>query len=142
MKIAPKLKELREKEGKIYAPLKYFRGLPSLKAVEDRYKKMLKKNYKPFKTDKNMKTKTSQYTLAFRKKYPNAVTLPEISKATKIPLSNLQEVYNKGLAAWRTGHRPGASPQAWAYARVHSYAMKGKTYYTADRYLHERRLKK
>ncbi|QIG59905.1 hypothetical protein [Dishui Lake phycodnavirus 4] len=142
MKIAPKLKELREKKGKIYAPIKYFRGLRTLKAVEERYNKMLKKDYKPFKTNTLMKTKTSQYTLAFRKKYPNAVTLPQISKATQIPLSNLREVYKKGLAAWRTGHRPGASPQAWAYARVHSYAMKGKTYYTADRYLHERRLKK
>ena len=26
----------------------------------------------------------------------------------------------------------GASPQAWGYARVHSFATRGKTYYTAD----------
>ena len=37
------------------------------------------------------------------------------------------------LAAWRTGHRLGASPQAWGYARVHSFATKGKTYYTTDK---------
>jgi hypothetical protein len=24
------------------------------------------------------------------------------------------------------------SPQAWGYARVHSFVVKGKTYYTAD----------
>ena len=36
------------------------------------------------------------------------------------------------MAAWRTGHRPGASQQAWAYARVSSFLTKGKTYYTAD----------
>ena len=142
MKIAPKVKELQDKYGKMYAPLKYFRGLPNLKAVEDRYKKMLKKNYKPFKTDKGMKTKTSQYTQRFRKKYPGVYTLPQIAKATNVPLTNLREVYKKGLAAWKTGHRPGASPQAWAYARVHSYVLKGKTYWTADKYLHERRKKK
>jgi len=44
-------------------------------------------------------------------------------------------VYDRGLAAWRTGHRPGATAQAWAYARVHSFVMKGKTYYTADKNL-------
>jgi hypothetical protein len=41
-------------------------------------------------------------------------------------------VYNRGMAAWRTGHRPGASQQAWGMARVHSFVMKGKTYRTAD----------
>jgi hypothetical protein len=44
--ITKKVGELRKKEGKIYAPLKYFRGLTTLKEVETRYKKMLRKNYK------------------------------------------------------------------------------------------------
>jgi DNA-directed RNA polymerase specialized sigma24 family protein len=63
---------------------------------------------------------------------PEVRSLPEIAKATKIPLRTVKTIYNRGLAAWRTGHRPGASPQAWGYARVHSFATKGKTYYTAD----------
>jgi hypothetical protein len=110
-----------------------FEVLRTLKSVETRYKKMLKKDYKDFKTDKGVKTRTSSYTQKFRKKYGSEVkSLPEIAKATKIPLKTLQTVYNRGLAAWRTGHRPGASPQAWGYARVHSFVMKGKTYYTAD----------
>ena len=132
--ITKKVGELRKKEGKIYAPLKYFRGLTTLKEVETRYKKMLKKNYKFFETDKGQKTKTSSYTQKFRKKYgPEVKSLPEIAKATGIPLKTLTTGYNRGLAAWRTGHRPGASPQAWGYARVHSFATKGKTYYTADK---------
>jgi hypothetical protein len=136
--ISKKVRELRKTEGTIYAPLKYFRGLKTLKSVETRYKKMLKKNYKDFKTDKGIKTRTSSYTQKFRKKYGSEVkSLPEIAKATKIPLKTLQTVYNRGLAAWRTGHRPGASPQAWGYARVHSYVMKGKTYRTADADLHK-----
>jgi len=101
--------------------------------VETRYKKMLKKDYADFKTDEGVKTRTSSYTQRFRKKYPGVKSLPEIAKATKIPLKTLQTVYNRGLAAWRTGHRPGASPQAWGYARVHSFVTKGKTYYTADK---------
>lgn len=131
--ITKKVRELRKNKGTIYAPLKYFRGLKTLKDVETRYKKMLKKDYRNFKTDQGVKTKTSSYTRRFREKYPNAKSLKEISKVTKVPLKTLQTVYNRGLAAWRTGHRPGASPQAWGYARVHSFVMKGKTYYTADK---------
>jgi hypothetical protein len=132
--ITKKVGELRKTQGKIYAPLKYFRGLNTLKDVETRYKKMLKKDYSDFKTDEGVKTRTSTYTQKFRKKYgQNVKSLPEISKATGVSLKTLQTVYNRGLAAWRTGHRPGASPQAWGYARVHSFIMKGKTYYTADK---------
>jgi hypothetical protein len=134
--IRKKITQLRKSEGKIYAPLKYFRGLNTLKNVETRYKKMLKRDYTPFKTDNNVETKTSSYTSKFRKKYPGVTKLKDISKVTGIPLKTLKTVYDRGLAAWRTGHRPGASPQAWAYARVHSFVMKGKTYYTADKNLH------
>ena len=130
--ITKKVRELRSKKGKIYAPLKYFRGLTTLKNVEARYTKMLRKDYTAFKTDRGQKTKTSSYTQKFRKMYPGAKSLPEIAKATGLPLKTVKTVYNRGLAAWRTGHRPGATPQQWGYARVHSFATKGKTYYTAD----------
>lgn len=130
--ITKKVAELRRTKGKQYAPLKYFRGLKTLGEVETRYTKMLKKDYRQFKTDEGQKTKTSSYTQKFRKLYPGVKSLPEIAKATKIPLKTLRTIYNRGLAAWRTGHRPGASPQAWGYARVHSFVVKGKTYYTAD----------
>ena len=136
--ISKKVRELRKTRGPIYAPLKYFRGLKTLKDVETRYKKMLKRDYRDFKTDEGVKTRTSSYTKRFREKYPEAKSLKEIAKATGVPLKTLKTVYDRGLAAWRTGHRPGASPQAWAYARVHSYVMKGKTWYTADKNLHSK----
>lgn len=136
--ISKKVRELRKTRGPIYAPLKYFRGLKTLKDVETRYKKMLKRDYGDFKTDVGVKTRTSSYTKRFREKYPEAKSLKEIAKATGVPLKTLKTVYDRGLAAWRTGHRPGASPQAWAYARVHSYVMKGKTWYTADKNLHSK----
>jgi hypothetical protein len=130
--ITKKVSQLQNKYGKIYAPPKYYRGLSDLRDVETRYKKMLLKNYSPFKTDEKVKTRTSSYTTSFRKKYPGVKSLPDIAKATGISLRTLKTVYDRGLAAWRTGHRPGATPQQWGYARVHSFVMKGKTYHTAD----------
>ena len=60
------------------------------------------------------------------------------AKKSGISLSTLRKVYNRGMAAWRTGHRPGTSPQQWAMARVNSYINKGKgTYHGADKDLRE-----
>ena len=33
----------------------------------------------------------------------------------------IKKVYDKGVAAWRTGHRVGAGAEQWGYARVHSF---------------------
>jgi hypothetical protein len=132
--ISKKLTALRSgKKGKIYAPLKYFKGLKTLRDVETRYKKMLKKDYTQFKTDKGVTPKRSSYTVSFKKKYPNVSSLNEIARVTGIPLKTIKTIYNRGLAAWRTGHRPGASQHAWGRARVYSFVMKGKTYYTSDK---------
>lgn len=61
------------------------------------------------------------------------------AKAAKsgISIGTLRKVYARGMAAWRTGHRPGTTPQQWGMARVNSYITKGKTYHTADKDLHE-----
>ena len=48
------------------------------------------------------------------------------AKKANAPLSALRAIYNKGLAAWRTGHRPGASQHAWGLARVNSVLTGGK----------------
>jgi hypothetical protein len=47
------------------------------------------------------------------------------AKSARAPLGALRAIYNKGLAAWRTGHRPGASQHAWAMARVNSVLAGG-----------------
>ena len=55
------------------------------------------------------------------------------SAKSGISYGTLKKVYNRGMAAWKTGHRPGTTPQQWAMARVNSYIGKGKgTYYGAD----------
>ena len=46
------------------------------------------------------------------------------AKKTGMPYGILMKVYNRGMAAWRTGHRPGASQQQWAMARVNSFVTK------------------
>ena len=43
------------------------------------------------------------------------------AKATGISKSILKSVYAKGLAAWKTGHRPGVGQHQWAMGRVNSF---------------------
>jgi len=62
-----------------------------------------------------------------KKRKGNNVTAALKNKAEKsgAPMGALRAIYNKGLAAWRTGHRPGASQHAWAMARVNSVLAGG-----------------
>ena len=48
------------------------------------------------------------------------------SKQTGVPYGILKKSYDRGIAAWRTGHRPGTTPQQWAFARVNSMLTGGK----------------
>ena len=43
---------------------------------------------------------------------------------TGMPYSILKKVYDRGMAAWRGGHRPGTTQQQWAFARVNSFVTK------------------
>ena len=79
-------------------------------------------------------------------------SLSQLSKEFDLPRSALQDIYNRGIGAWKTNissvrlksdfsknpdtkHYPrGArlSKEQWASARVYSFLDKGKTYSTAD----------
>ena len=41
-----------------------------------------------------------------------------------MPYGILKKVYDRGMAAWKGGHRPGASQHQWAFARVNSFVTK------------------
>ena len=59
-----------------------------------------------------------------------------VKKADKsgMPYGILKKVYDRGMAAWRTGHRPGTTPQQWAMARVNSFTTKSSgTWGKADK---------
>ena len=124
-------------------PARYFTGLTErekrqrLRRIEEGRKSNTSdpRAYRPFKTDKGKRVTKSKYTRKFESLYPDAKSLGDKARVTGVPLNILKKVYNKGLAAWRTGHRPGASQQAWGYARVHSFLTRGKTFYTTDAHL-------
>ena len=109
--------------------------------------------YKPAPGDKTAKTKPSKYTKAYNdmygeangageegtkdllKKYkkdtPMEKTIEEDSFADKskksgISVATLKKVYNRGVAAWKTGHRPGTTPSQWGHARVNAFIVKKK----------------
>jgi hypothetical protein len=125
---------------KLFLPKKYFAGLKPA-ARTRRRREIAKfgamhwkdpKAYVGFETDKGVRGKTSGYTAAWKRRFPGADSLEAKAKVTGVPLWAIRESYNRGLAAWRTGHRPGATQQQWGYARVHSLLLCGKTYHTAD----------
>ena len=73
------------------------------------------------------------------------------SDDTGVPIGILRDVYRRGMAAWKSGHRPGAGQQQWAYARVNSFLTKQPgTWGGADKDLakkvrdggHDKKLKK
>jgi hypothetical protein len=128
------------KKKKLWPP-KYYRGLTKKQALE-RQKEIARfgamnwkdpRAYVGFKTDRYARTKRrSGYTVQWEKLFPEAKTLKERSKVTGVPVRFLSDVFSRGSAAWRTGHRPGQTPQSWSYPRVSSYLLCGKTHYTAD----------
>ena len=52
------------------------------------------------------------------------VSLKKKAEKSGISASILKQVYNRGVAAWRTGHRPGTTPEQWGHARVNSFISK------------------
>ena len=88
--------------------------------------------YVGFKTDVGRKTRRSGYSVEWSRRFPEARSLEAKAAATGVPIRFIRESYNRGLAAWRTGHRPGATQQQWGYARVHSFLLCGKTARTTD----------
>ena len=61
-------------------------------------------------------------------------SLKKKAEKTGMPLGILRQVFNRGKAAWRTGHRPGTNPDQWGHARVNSFVTKSSgTWGKADK---------
>jgi len=98
-----------------------------------------------------------QMVMTHRKRFLKAMGLPEdtslslhdISNLTGIPYEALQIVYNRGIGAWKTNpesvrlkfsfekkrnapRQSRISKEAWAFGRVYSFIMGGKTFQTTD----------
>ncbi len=124
----------------MYLPKRYFSGLSKTKR-QTRKRELTKraklswkdqKAYRPFKTDVGVKTRKSKYVLDWKRRFPNVKSIEGSSKVTGVPASLIKESYNRGVAAWRTGHRPGATKEQWGIARYRSMLLCGKTHYTTD----------
>jgi hypothetical protein len=92
--------------------------------------------YKPAPGDADAKTKPSKYTKAYHDRFGEAASdtaLDNKAKKSGISKGTLKKVYNRGVAAWKSGHRPGTTPSQWGMARVNSFITGGKTRTTADK---------
>ena len=129
-------------------PKKYVSGLTDKqKKSHDRHlEKQGKKSdsdksaYKQSPADKVAKTKPSKHTNKFKQMYGEDYLNEKIkgletkAKKSGMPYSILKKVYDRGMAAWKGGHRPGTTPQQWAFARVNSFTTKSSgTWGKADK---------
>lgn len=128
-----------------YHPRKYYAGLSATKKAQRRREiaRFGAKDwkdpsaYKGFRTDVGVPTRTSSYTKTLKRRfatlgYVGTQTLRNKARISGVPYKHVKACYNRGLAAWRTGHRPGATEQQWGHARVASMLVCGKTHYGPD----------
>lgn len=123
-------------------PSKYLKGLSPEKKKEMKEEISKNKNkddddssaYKPWKADykgkagkseKSAKVKESPATKAYKKMYEKKENwekgLKNKSDKCGISYTILKQVYNRGRAAWKTGHRPSIGQDQWAMGRVNSF---------------------
>ena len=125
-------------------PKKYLKGLNreemaiAAREIDKGYKYDVDdpKAYEEWKSDikakaRGYKTVPSKYKKKFIEMYgplpEKGEFLDKMAKATGIKKSILKKVYDKGLAAWATGHRVGVAPHQWATGRVYSFVTLGNT---------------
>lgn len=127
-------KSSRTKKGK-KVPGKYLKGLSkkgkygSKEAMKKEIDKFsgtsdYKKNWDAdYKNGKRIKTKKGKATKAYERLFGENAdkALENKSKKSGISKSILIKVYNRGKAAWNSGHRPGVAQEQWAMGRVNSF---------------------
>ena len=103
--------------------------------------------YKKAPGDATAKTKPSVHTKRYKQMFGELkfedfnveegkadAALKKKADKSGMPLGILRKVFNRGVAAWRTGHRPGTTPTQWGLARVNSFVTKSSgTWGKADK---------
>ena len=129
-------KDIEDREGS--QPKKYYAGDMSKSTKEKRAAHFAKGKSGPAPGDASAKTKPSKHTKKYHQMFGEVAELFDeldeakikglVDKAEKTGISYgiLKKVYDRGMAAFKTGHRPGATAQQWAFARVNSFVTKGK----------------
>ena len=123
-------KDIKDKEGT--QPAKYYAGDMAKSTKDKRATHFKKKKEGPAPGDASAETKPSVHTKKFKQMYGETVLNEKItalvnkSEKSGISYGILKKVYDRGMAAYKTGHRPGTTSQQWALARVNSFITKGK----------------
>ena len=83
--------------------------------------------FKPAPGDSKADTKPSQHTKKYKKMFGEGAADKSLQKKADksgMPVGILKQVYKRGVAAWKGGHRPGTTPEQWGHARVNSFVTK------------------
>ena len=96
--------------------------------------KLLSKAMKEIPGSKNQKGVVKKLNALRKKAKLEPIPIDEDTKKglqkkadkTGISYGILKQVFDRGVAAWKTGHRPGTTATQWGYARVNSFATKSK----------------
>jgi len=142
----PQDPDIKDREGS--QPKKFFSGMKkSTKTKRDaefqKRAKMSDSDPRAYKQDipgDKVETKPSKFTKKFKDMFGEEKieegniesALRKKSEQTGISYGILKKVFDRGVAAWKIGHRPGATPAQWGLARVNSFATGGKTQKTSD----------
>ncbi len=84
-----------------------------------------------------VKTNKHKFNEKYKQPKNQANSKKDISKLTGIPMSILDDVYDRGMGAYKSN--PGSvrptvkSPQQWAMSRIYSFVVKGPTWKGADK---------
>lgn len=132
-------KNPRTKKGRAF-PKKYLKGLNATEKAIAMYE--IDKGYEYDVDDpkayefwvsdikskaRGLKTVPSKWRNQFAKKYgpmkDGRDFLGKVSNTTGVERKYLKKIYDKGLAAWRVGHRPGVQQHQWAAGRVYAFVM-------------------
>lgn len=108
------------------------------------------KAYKDLPGDKKARAKglpPSKFTTKYKQMYGESLTfedyvienkagvqkaLKKKSQATGVSMAILNKVFDRGYAAWKTGHKPGTTPVQWGLARVNSFLVGGPVWKKFD----------
>ena len=116
--------DIKDREGT--QPAKYYAGDMAKSTKQKRAAHFAKKKSGPAPGDATAKTKPSKHTIKYKQMFGEKIEgLEKKSKKSGISYSILKKVYDRGMAAYKTGHRPGTTPQQWAFARVNSFITGG-----------------
>lgn len=102
---------------------------------------------KPAPGDATAKTKPSDHTKKYKQMFGelyledfmvkegnSEAALKKKADKSGMPLPILRKVFDRGVAAWKSGHRPGTTAVQWGLARVNSFVTKSKgTWGKADK---------